>query len=153
MGLNSSFLRAVVALLAATAASAQTPQGDSARVISVSPGIDEDLHDHQRVRFTATVRYSLKSSNRAMLAMYAERFENGPDGCDNILRHHTEGGARTWIQRGDGEFTVYFDWHESPGRLAPGPSFLAIGTNLWKSERAGGRVAQFEHSFCRPVTP
>ena len=145
----ASFL---AALLISTAAIAQIPQGDTARVVSVSPGIDQEVRNHEPLRFTVTVRYSLTSREKAFLAVYAERFENGPDGCNPVLRHHTEGAARVEIKRGEGEVTVQFDWREYPGRLPPGPSFLAIGVNLWQEERRG-LMAKFGDTFCRPVSP
>jgi hypothetical protein len=145
----ASFLAAV---LISSAAIAQIPQGDTARVVAVSPGIDQEVRNHEPLRFTVTVRYSLTSRDNAFLAVYAERFENGPDGCDHVRRHQTEGGVHTEIKRGEGEVTVHFDWHESPGRLPPGPSFLAIGVNLWREERRG-LIAKFGDTFCRPVSP
>jgi hypothetical protein len=150
--MGRSILAAVVIL---SSARAQNAPADKARVLSVSPGIDQEIFDHQRVRFDVQVHYSLASVDRALMAVYVERYENGPDGCDQVLKHNTEGGALTPIHRGDGNVMVHFDWHETNRHIPFGAAFLAIGINFWADY--GGRprkqLARFGTSFCRPVLP
>jgi hypothetical protein len=144
-------MRALLFILAA-AAHAQT---DTARVLSVSPPMDQEIHDHQDVQFTVKVHYSLASIDRAILQVFAQRYVSGPDGCEHILPHSTEGGTDALIKRGEGEVTVHFPWRESNRRVPPGAAFLGIGINLWteRNGRSVKRIASFDTSFCRPVTP
>jgi hypothetical protein len=145
-------IRVWLALLTAALTQAQT---DAARVTSVSPPMDLEIRDHQPVRFTVTIHYVLVSVERAIVQVYTERYANGPDGCDHVLPHHTEGGAHAQINRGEGDVTVHFDWHESKGPISPGPAFLGFGINFWtdRNGRTGKGFARFGTSFCRPVTP
>ena len=142
-------------LLATVAVRAQS---DSARIIAVSPGIDIDLHDHQPVQFSVKAHYVLTSIDHAIIAVYAERYAIGPDGCDAAVKHHTEGGTTIPITRGEGDVTARFNWRETLGKVQIpfGASFLGIGVNFWTDHngRPGKRFARFgSNFFCRPIGP
>lgn len=154
---------AVLMVLLGALLSAQGPEQlpqpdlDTATVVAVSPADTIQLRDGQQVEFEVLIHYSLRSTDRAVLAVYAERYASGGPVCDNSVVHHTEGGAPILLKRGDGDVKARFQWHETPTSGVPrGAASLAIGMNLW-TEKDGQPVKPvlrgFPPSFCRTIEP
>ncbi|HEV2688559.1 MAG TPA: hypothetical protein VGV35_08395 [Bryobacteraceae bacterium] len=118
-----------------------------------------ELQEGQKIKFEVTIQYSLHSSDRAIVQVYAERYANSGSPCDNAALHQTEGGATARIKRGNGDHTVRFAWQEGTGpdaKVPRGAASLAFGINIWTDKN--GRpvkpmIQAFETSFCRPVKP
>jgi hypothetical protein len=131
------------------------PNLDTVQIVSITPTDAVEVRMGQRVRFEVTVHYSLRSEDRAILAVYAERYP--ADSCNDAGTHQTEGGSLAQVKRGEGELKVAFYWQEETGRhtkVPHGPGSLAFGTNLWTD--LNGRpvkpgIRRFERSFCRPI--
>jgi hypothetical protein len=132
---------------------------DSAIIVAVLPGPEVELQAQQTVRFEIAIHYVLRSVDRAILAVYAERYTVSPSPCDPEGTHHTEGGTRIAITRGEGDVKLSLMWKESTDRylkIPLGEASLAFGANLW-TENNGRPVKPIIHafgtSFCRPIKP
>src|SRR4030095_14257064 len=102
---------------------------DDVEIVRVLPSADTPLQSDSSTQFAVTVRYSLHSIDRAVLADYAERYQNSPDGCDGQT-HQTEAGSDALIARGTGQVTLRFTWRESRGPNSEEPTgaaYLCIG--------------------------
>jgi hypothetical protein len=131
---------------------------DSAKVIAVAPPDSIQLRDGQPVEFEVSIHYLLRSRDRAVLAVYAERYAAAGErgGCDNSVLHQTEGGANILLKRGEGDVKTRFRWHEEHSKVPRGAASLAIGMNLWTEEY--GRPVKpalrvFPRSSCRTIEP
>jgi hypothetical protein len=132
---------------------------DTAEVLSVVPAVDVPLRSGKKTEFVVKIRYSLHSVDRAILAVYAERFPKTADQCGLPSGHQTEGGKSVAVKRGVAEVEVKFNWLEYTGsesKIPRGAAYVGIGMNLW-TERRGKPVKPVVQMFtvgsCHEVLP
>lgn len=114
---------------------ARQNNGDSVRLISISPPPGTSLIAGRETPLTFRIGYTLKSSKSATLYVQIAQFDRDPSsGCEGS--GHIPDAAGTKITAGSGEVVVEVIWRGGVSKdLAPSAGHIAPTFSFWSSKR------------------